>query len=277
MDAGGFEGIGKIFPGVSGGSIRVWSILRAGDEDASCEIGCAVEECPLVGLMSCEEERMRAISSSARPRLGFDLPRSVTASVVIGLVVDEPREEKYPLSSMEANLVLLDLGLWMEGSGTSCIGGCDRSKSNGEWAIGGDEWTSRRGEDKGACEVDGGIVATHSCSSSCKGKSDAGIVASEDGSRNSTPLNADPALGSRGIGQGLDGMSLDNLMLLGADAERLEGLSFLRNCASSPDTMVQKLPLPGPGSSFVLSFFSNDLQRLRLWRILFFHPASSAL
>lgn len=264
MDAGGFEGIGKVFPGVSGGSNKEQSTLRAGDDDTSCRIGCDVEECPFRGLMSFDEERIRAISSSARPRRGLDLPRSMTASVVLGLVVDEPREEKYPLSSMEANLVLLDRELWTEGSGISCMGGCEKSKSNGEWTIGGDDWRSRRGEDKGACEVGGGIAAIESCSSSCEGKSDAGIVASEDGSCSSMLLSPGPAVGSRGIGQGLDDMSLDILILLAADAERLEGLSFLRNCASSPGTMVQKLPLPGPGSSFVLSFFSKDLQRLRL-------------
>ena len=54
--------------GVNGGSIAVLSKLRKGEDENSAGSGWSRKDLFLVGLISCDEDRIRAISSSARPR-----------------------------------------------------------------------------------------------------------------------------------------------------------------------------------------------------------------
>ena len=52
-------------------------------------------------------------------------------------------------------------------------------------ATGGDEWMARTGDETGSRDEGGGMLMVSSGSSSCEGASDAGIVASEEGSNTS--------------------------------------------------------------------------------------------
>lgn len=65
---------------------------------------------PLLGL-SYEEPRRRAISSSARPRLILGRSASDVSNRLtpFGLIAEDSSDEKYPLSSMDANFRLCDL------------------------------------------------------------------------------------------------------------------------------------------------------------------------
>lgn len=79
IDGGGFGGNLNLYAGVRGGSIAVESKGRVGEEDGN-EDATRGRERTLVGLISRDEERMRAISSSARPRLILDRPGSRSGS-----------------------------------------------------------------------------------------------------------------------------------------------------------------------------------------------------
>ena len=95
MEAGGFVGTLNVIAGVSGGSISELSKERSGDDDMSCGVGCFNAARPLLGLASCDEERILAISSSARPRLNRGAARSASkVPSPLGRVTDESREEK---------------------------------------------------------------------------------------------------------------------------------------------------------------------------------------
>lgn len=90
--------------------------------------------------MSCEDERIRAISSSARPRLILDLSTFNSGSLGFprGREAEESKEEKYPLSSIAAILRFLDLKL-LEGSLKSSAGDGVSSRNEVQRLIGGDE------------------------------------------------------------------------------------------------------------------------------------------
>lgn len=113
-DGGGRTGAFSFTAGVRGGSICEMSFLaglrRRGDDEGGANIA-RPRLC--VGL-SYEEPRSRAISSSARPRL--ILGRSASEPIIRwGRRAEESKEEKYPLSSMEANLRLCERDLEDDG------------------------------------------------------------------------------------------------------------------------------------------------------------------
>lgn len=68
MDTGGFGGILNVTAGVNGGSMTELSKWRRGEDETRWGVGCVKNERPLIGLISWDDERIRAISSSARPR-----------------------------------------------------------------------------------------------------------------------------------------------------------------------------------------------------------------
>ena len=96
MDGGGLGGRLNLTPGVRGGSISELSKCRSGEDEISDGVGCLKKERPLVGLMSWEEERILAISSSARPRLilGLSALRSISLELAHCRDADDSREEK---------------------------------------------------------------------------------------------------------------------------------------------------------------------------------------
>ena len=84
--------------GVRGGSIKESSKRRRGEDETSGGVDCLIKERFFVGLISWEEERIRAISSSARPRLllrrSVSLSDTVTFTGNRGLVAEDSRDEK---------------------------------------------------------------------------------------------------------------------------------------------------------------------------------------
>ena len=95
IDAGGFAGSLNLTAGVRGGSINELSKWRSGEEDTS-DCDCFSAARPLLGLRSWDEDRIRAISSSARPRLilGLSAVMSGSAGFAKGRFAEESKEEK---------------------------------------------------------------------------------------------------------------------------------------------------------------------------------------
>lgn len=154
------------------------SIDRRGEEDTKEGVGCRMKVRVRLGLASCDEERIRAISSSALPRLMRDRPGSNRGSFGsrYGRLADESRHEKYPLSSTSVCDRLRFSPRAKDGNSRSDGGdGVDRisGKTGGEEAI--------------SCSGDDAFVArgggmTFSSPSADEGASEAGMVASEEGS-----------------------------------------------------------------------------------------------
>ena len=69
-DGGGFEGSLRETAGVKGGGISIASDLN-GEDDTKEGVGCFIKDRTLLGLISWDDDLMRAISSSARPRFIF--------------------------------------------------------------------------------------------------------------------------------------------------------------------------------------------------------------
>ena len=82
--------------GVRGGSIKDVSNDRRGEEEIRDGVGCFMKVRFLLGLISWDEDRIRAISSSARPRLIFGRLGSSLGSFGSGhgRVAEESIDEK---------------------------------------------------------------------------------------------------------------------------------------------------------------------------------------